>query len=958
MRDSGWSSRLRRLGLDVRREERADALLFFFYCFLIGCFQFAGKTVRQSTFVDSLGTLYLPYAYLLVAVLAYPFLRLYELLALRLTRARLIAATYLAVALFLVLFWHLFRSPGNLTVWAFYVFISISTALAMSQFWSFANNHFDPRQARRLFGLISAGGLLGGVLGGQLARFLAEIETRSVLLAGAATMLVASGLLWGQSRTSSVAAEERSGDDEGDPTGRKGSRRKNGAARGEGLAALGASRKLRVIAAIVLLSVAVGQVIDLQFNWQVEQATTGLGQRTAFYGNFFSMMGLAAFFFQLLFTTPIHRQLGVGFALRVLPSGAMIGSTLLLLSSAFFPGGLLLILGGLKIGENGLRYSLDQSTRELLFVPLPADERNRAKQYIDVMVHRFGKGASAVLLLTVTFGWIAVPHASWLVLVLSIVWLGLTMAAQRHYVESLREGLTARVNHASDSLLDAADPSTLEVLVHALGSPDSGRVLHAIDLLTAHGKAHLVPPLLLHHDDDRVRRRTLEVLVEAKRRDSLLLIERTIGDEDPDVRAEAIRATAVLSDRAGVQIMHPRLGDADLRVRAAAIGCLANQGDESLRDEAEAALLELLNDENPRARSEATKALGDVDPPVWDQHLVTLLYDSSADVVRDAISAVRRRVERHGPWPIYGPILISLLRKRHLKHDAREALVAFGEAVIPALAHFMNEPHEHIWVRRAIPKTMARIATPAAAEALAQGLEARDLFLRRKVIEAVSSLDRSVPRAVVEKAAVRECRDYFQTLVRLVAIVPPGALEVVGPRTKFSDSRPQTLLEQLMAERMQTHVSNLFSLLSQLSSSRDIERAQRSLLGDSGAARNRALEYLDNILVGSVRRAVLAVVDDLPIEGRLRIGYRLFELEPVSRTETLAGIVSEIDVADEGSPWLAAAALHTICVEQLEELYPQVAENVRAPSHPLLGETAAWAANQLELQVAGGGGAD
>ena len=77
----------------------------------------------------------------------------------------------------------------------------------------------------------------------------------------------------------------------------------------------------------------------------------------------------------------------------------------------------------LKISEAGLRYSLDQATRELLFQPVPAHQRPQAKAMIDVFVQRLAKGAAAILLLTVTFGVVSVPHIGWFSLVLIVVWL-------------------------------------------------------------------------------------------------------------------------------------------------------------------------------------------------------------------------------------------------------------------------------------------------------------------------------------------------------------------------------------------------------------------------------------------------------------------------------------------------------------------------------------------------------
>src|SRR5687767_132377 len=90
-RPTAWHWRLLgRLGTDVRPEETRLATLLFAYCFLIGAFQFAAKSIRQSSFVDSLGWTQLPYVYIAVAALAWPVLRAWNGLARGSTLERII----------------------------------------------------------------------------------------------------------------------------------------------------------------------------------------------------------------------------------------------------------------------------------------------------------------------------------------------------------------------------------------------------------------------------------------------------------------------------------------------------------------------------------------------------------------------------------------------------------------------------------------------------------------------------------------------------------------------------------------------------------------------------------------------------------------------------------------------------------------------------------------------------
>ena len=48
-------------------------------------------------------------------------------------------------------------------------------------------------------------------------------------------------------------------------------------------------------------------------------------------------------------------------------------------------------------------------------------------------------------------------------------------------------------------------------------------------------------------------------------------------------------------------------------------------------------------------------------------------------------------------------------------------LVSYGEPVVDALAHFMRDPEEDIWVRRHIPATLAQIPSQKSVDVLTRG---------------------------------------------------------------------------------------------------------------------------------------------------------------------------------------------------------------------------------------------
>jgi AAA family ATP:ADP antiporter len=932
-----------RLGLDVRQGEWRLTLLLSLGLFLLIAFQSVARAVRQATYVDTHGATSLPWVYLLVAICAYPFLRVYVRWASQVPPHRLMAATESGVAVTTLAFWWLYGHPWEWVPVVFYVWASVVFVVLVSQFWSFATSALDARQAKRLFGLLGTGGLLGGIAGGQLARVASEVSgTRHTLLAASAVILSAAAI-------SFLLRPAPGGEARPEPAGAR-----PGESRGQeaGFGLILRTPHLRRIGFVILLSVVVAQIVDLQFNWAVERATTTLGQRTQWFGNFVSLLSLVALLFQLFFTTRIHSTLGVGAAMRILPATIGLGTLAILLAAGFVPELVLGAVFALKVGESGMRYSVDQSTRELLFLPVPSAIRVRAKAVLDVLLLRSAEGLAALLLLPVTFGLLSPVGVGWITLALVAAWLVAAGAAYQTYVGSFRDGLKERTLDAVVPI-NLSDIRTVELLVQSLGSTDSRQVLHSLEVLDKNGRGHLVPPLLLYHDDPEVRCRTLQVLAAANRRDATPLVERRLGDDHPEVRAEAIRVLTEFNAGDVSTLMLPRLKEVDPKVRAAAVACLVNQGGEAA-EPARAALREMLSDGDPETRAEAMRAIGAIRSNEFDPFLLQGLDDPDPTVAREGIYAVRRLVERVGFNPLYLPRLVSLLQNRRLKLDAREALVSFGDEAVPILAHFLRDRDESIFVRRSLPKTLARIGGATAFTALVESLlVAEDASLRAQIVEALAmQRDEAQRRGVserIEEAIEAEARRYLRRFAELLT-VGRGAARFDGPVPRW-DWREQNLLAQMLAERMEEHLRTLFGLLALPYPPQDVWAAHRSLLSGKRMLRTHALEYLENKLTGAVRRNVFAVIGDLPLDEKLRHATREFGVKRVSLAEAVERLLDDGRDGDADARALSVAALYTVYTDHLTEAYPQVNALLESTKDPLVHETATWVAERLRQPV-------
>ena len=663
---------------------------------------------------------------------------------------------------------------------------------------------------------------------------------------------------------------------------------------------------------------------------------------TAFLARVTFYLSIVAFVVQVGVTSRIHRTLGLGFALLMLPVSLGATALLILLNGAIWT------TGAARVIDTSLRYTIDKTTREVLFLPLPTDLKYRAKPFVDVTVDRFAKAVGALLALVLIkpwglhLDWRSLSYASLAVMGL---WIVLAMRARGEYLKAFRRSIETRVLVPANVRLDVADAATIETLVEELSNPDDARVLYAIDMLETLDKRNLVTPLLLHHDSPRVRARVLAALESARASVAerwMPAVERLLKDEDAGVRAAAVRALAVLRKEDASTLMRRYLRDPEPRVAVTAAVVLADSGDEADTHAADAALTRLALDTTAAAaaaRREVAAGLARVRNPGFRPLLVPLIHDRDLDVALTAIRSARMA----GPADlIFVPALVSLLGHRVLKSAARDVLVSYGDDVLDALAYFLRDRDEDVWVRRHIPATLALIPTQRSMNVLLDALNEPDGFLRYKVIAAIEKLRRDHPDLVFERApmealVLKEAARYYGHLTLRFNVVQrdPGAAG--------------SLLVRALDDKLERAVDRVLRVLGLIYPWQDVAAARYTLAHGHARARAGALEYLDNLLDSAVRRRVMPILEETPMEEKVRRANAMLGTRPRDLEDTLAQLVHDDD------PVLSAASIHLIRQRRLSTLADDL-EYVLAHRRdaPYVSEAASWALAALRRLEAPG----
>jgi len=431
-----------RLFAALRREERRFALAMALQSFLVIASFWILKPLKKSIFVafyDQTGFALLggrldaAQAELLAKVLnmavAVGAMAAFSLAATRLRRERLMLLFIAAFLAGYALFAAALARPDATTVWAFYLFGDLFATLMVAAFFAFLGDSVSPAAARRLYGPIGLGSVLGGVVGSLvLSAWIGDLGASAWLGVCFAIGVAIAGVALAAGRLAErLAPESRA-------------RREPAAAPPEEAAwrqALAGARLtfrspyLLAIAGIVGLYEIVSTVMDFQFTSSVSHFRDGaaIGQH---FSLVFAITNGVSLLVQLLVTPLLLTRFGVGLALLVLPAAVLTGSGAFLLAPSLATGSFL------NTADNGFAYSVNQSAREALYVPTSAEEKYHAKAFIDMFVQRFAKALAVAVSLGIT-GWFghfeSVRWLSLATLALLALWIPAVRYAGRRFGE-------------------------------------------------------------------------------------------------------------------------------------------------------------------------------------------------------------------------------------------------------------------------------------------------------------------------------------------------------------------------------------------------------------------------------------------------------------------------------------------------------------------------------------------
>jgi Cyclic nucleotide-binding domain/HEAT repeats len=599
-----------------------------------------GESGIDAVFFDHLGTRSLPLMYLLQAGTTFAVMLALAGVFAKLGRRRTYLAAPVALSAAIVIERLILATGAGWIYPVLWTTVPLGLLVQGIYVWGVAGAVTETRQAKRLFPLFAAGGILGSVAGGLLTRAIAQaLGAPSLSLVWAGGLLIASALVRVALGPAPRARARR-----------RVARRGPSALREvrNGLAYVRRSRLLVWMTVAAVLFSVLYYSLYLPYARAATDRFPDAEALAGFFGLFWAGVTAGAFLLSILVTNRLFARFGVAAIVVVLPA-LYVGAFAIVLAVS----GFVAIVAVRFVSVLWLQGVASPGWETLINV-VPESRRDQTRAFINGGPTQAGTAIAGLVALAGRD--VLTPRQFAAIgLFASLVTVGVALAIRRSYsgalLDALRAGRPQLFGGARDAGSEAIerDASVVRVLSAALGDPDVHVRRLAVERLAAADPSVRPPELRrsLEDSDGEVRAAAVLALDPADVADREALLAMT-NDEDARVAAVAsVRSLGVGEGTGGFArlrelLEHPadlawaRLDDLAPAVRAAALGVLARLAPERARPAAVAAL----RDGDPGVRVAAGRALGAGGIAALDDVLEALSDPASAVAATEAVRLI------------------------------------------------------------------------------------------------------------------------------------------------------------------------------------------------------------------------------------------------------------------------------------------------------------------------------
>lgn len=448
--------------LKIKPSEKHPTLILFTMFFTIVFATIIGSAIRDAVFLVQFDKNLLPIMYLFIAIVMVFTISIYNKFSKERDQLNLLIVTGIFFSLSLLLF-QSFSNTWLIPI--FYIWIEVITIFSVMQFWLVAGEIFNPRQAKRTFPLIIAGGSIAAIFSGYgINPFVTYFGSSNLLYLIICSLLVNVFLArilkpykFNKEKLSTKNNTELNFNN------------------------IKNDSYLFSIGIMVAISAILSRIIDYQFKIISASTFPNQDELVNFFGTYYGATGLATLLMQLVITGFILKRFGILIGLLILPISIGIGAMGFLLS------GTLLTVFIAKFSDQVFKFSINNSIKEILWLPISVKKKLQSKPVIDGIVRSGVEGLAGIFIfLLVSFNILPESNIhllSIIVLIGIIFWIWNCFKMTNGYVTSIVGSIENRQLNLDDINFDIDNINTVKTLDKSLLDDSELKQLFAIDLL-------------------------------------------------------------------------------------------------------------------------------------------------------------------------------------------------------------------------------------------------------------------------------------------------------------------------------------------------------------------------------------------------------------------------------------------------------------------------------------------
>jgi len=854
--------------IKIKAGEGKMVLTFFFFSFFTVGMGLIAKTARDAYFLSRFEKSLLPLMFLAIAIVIAPILTYYTSLSKKLSPKTLFMITSSIFGSSFIFLQTIM--VGNIIPIA-YIWIEVAVGITIIQFWTTAGESFEPQQAKRLFGIIGGGGSFAVMLiGMNLKPFVSAFGTDELLFLAAAFLGLT--FVFGRMAVQYLIKDQSKGPKK--PVNK--SQKKKGM-----------DPFIIRIATIVALSAVVTTLVDYQFKMIASSKFPEEADLVAFFGTFYSIAGAASIIMQFFITGPLLSRFGILLGLLILPFFLILGSTSILLAPV------LLSASFAKFSDQTFKFTINNSSLELIWLPVPKDIRKTFKPQVTGTIKSIAEGLGGLItFLLVKI--VALPYLSFVSLCSIGVWLFTSFKVKTGYVNQLQTAIAKREINFEELNIDVQDAAMVKTIEETLSTSDEIKQLFALEIIEGLPLSSWKKTIneLFNNGTPEVRKRILSMAWDEEDVISNGDIIQAMNKSD-EVSAEAI----IVAGRRKLKDVLPNLEtllDSESQDTCVAAAAAILQVGSGPTDKAQMILNDMLDKEDESTQATALNRLIYNDQILTNEKLVFFLEHESDIISNVALNIAEKRKDE-----ILIPAIISNLSLAKTSIQARQTLKKFSEELIDEqFEQLLQSKETNRKLRLGIIRTLREYPDEASIKLLISQLDNSDQDIYNLVVESLLAIARV--DSIGEEYKSRIAHEINTIAKKVYAL------------SECIKMLPQDEHQFLMKDFLNNEIQNTLPTLLKLGvldvPDTPIETYIRTIKSGDSSKLPFLLEFFENIFSKNEREIINPLIEQISLYERSEVGHLHFKSLPNNLDQEL------INSVYSPNKWESAIALDYLLI--------------------------------------------